>query len=286
MDKQSKVKPEQAVILCGGLGTRMKPFTNTIPKPMVLCNDKPFLWHLLFQLHEQGIFRFVLLTGYLSEKISNYFGNGSSWGWDIQYSVGPVEWDTGKRVWEARAQLDSLFLLLYSDNFSIFPLKKVFNFHIEKQNPLTFMVVSKKPGNLSLNKDGIVQKYDNSRSSTDLNYVEIGYMIVERDKTFSFYDSPECSFSEVLQKMAVQDKISAWIQDDVYHSISDPSRWKKTQRYLKQKKIILIDRDGVLNKKAPQGEYISKWGDFEWIHDSRVGMQTLAKEGFKFIIIT
>ena len=68
--------PDQAVILCGGLGTRMRPYTNTMPKPMILCNGKPFLWHLLQQLQEKNIRRFVLLTGYLAEQIEEYFKDG------------------------------------------------------------------------------------------------------------------------------------------------------------------------------------------------------------------
>ena len=59
--------PHQAVILCGGIGTRLRPYTNDNPKPMILCNGKPFIWFLLQQLHEQGISKFVLLTGYLGE---------------------------------------------------------------------------------------------------------------------------------------------------------------------------------------------------------------------------
>ena len=48
----------------------------------------------------------------------------------------------------------------------------------------------------------------------------------------------------------------------------------------------MIDRDGVINKKAPQGEYISKWEDFEWIPETRAAMKLLSAEGFKFIVIT
>ena len=66
-------KPEQAVILCGGLGTRLQPHTNHLPKPMILCNGKPFLWYLLQQMEEQGIKRFILLTGYFAGKIEEYF---------------------------------------------------------------------------------------------------------------------------------------------------------------------------------------------------------------------
>ena len=172
--------------------------------------------------------------------------------WDIKYSEGPIDWDTGKRVWEAREKLDELFLLLYSDNFVPFPLDKVYALHKQNKKPLTFMVASKTPGNISLDKFGIVQQYDNKRFGLGLNYVEIGYMIVEKNQTLSFFDTPECSFSSILQKMAAKHQISAWVQHDSYHSISDPNRWQKAQEYLKPKKIILIDRDGVINKKAAQ----------------------------------
>ena len=83
---KSVTQPNQAVILCGGLGARMKPYTDNTPKPMISCNGKPFLWYLLQQLHDQGVSRFVLLTGYLAEEVSSYFGDGGSWGWDIKYS--------------------------------------------------------------------------------------------------------------------------------------------------------------------------------------------------------
>jgi len=148
------------------------------------------------------------------------------------------------------------------------------------------MVSPKNPGNISLDKSSFVQRYDNNRSGLDLDYVEIGYMIVERDETLSFYEKPECSFSSILQKMVIKHQISAWVQNDSYHSISDPERWKKTNKYLSPKKIILMDRDGVINKKAPRGEYICKWEDFGWIDATRHAMKMLAKIGFKFIVIS
>ena len=126
----SQLPPSQAVLLCGGLGTRLRPLTDNLPKPMVIVNERPFLHHLLEQLAQQGITRFLLLTGYLSEKISNYFEDGSRYGWSIEYSVGPTEWDTGRRFWEARAKFDNQFLLLYSDNFVQFNLLKLIKFHI------------------------------------------------------------------------------------------------------------------------------------------------------------
>jgi histidinol-phosphate phosphatase family protein len=276
----------QAAILCGGQGSRLLPHTIDTPKPMILCNGKPFLWYLLDNLNSQGISDFVLMTGYLSEKIQDYFNDGSLWGWKIEYSDGPVEWDTGRRLWEAEAYLKERFILAYSDNFSPFALNKLLSLHFKNKTALTFMVSHKSPGNIKIDKDGIVVKYDNSRSLIDLNYVEIGYMVIEKSKVFSFYDAPDCSFSSILEKLSKSRQISSFIQHDSYYSISDPIRWKKAEKYLLAKKIIFIDRDGIINHKASRGEYIEKWEDFNFIEDTFNAMKILSQKGFKFIVIT
>ena len=66
----------QAVILCGGRGTRLGPITDTLPKPMAPVCGKPFLAHLLDQLKENGFQEVVLLIGYLGHIIEDYFGDG------------------------------------------------------------------------------------------------------------------------------------------------------------------------------------------------------------------
>ena len=284
--ERAMTRPEQGVILCGGLGKRLRPFTDRMPKPMIPCNGKPFLWYLLRQLHEQGVSRFVLLTGYLAEEIEEYFGDGSRWGWQIVYSEGPVQWDTGRRLWESRSLLDARFLLCYCDNFVPFSFGKVLRRHERHGLSLTFMISRKSPGNIAVGKNGIVQQYDKNRSIEVCDFVEIGYMVVERDRTFAFYEQPDCSFSTILQKMAENREISAWLQGDAYHSISDPERWKKTEAYLKPKKVLLIDRDGVINRKAPQGEYITTWEEFEWIAETREAMKSLSENGYSFVVIS
>ncbi len=277
--------PTQAVILCGGLGARLRPYTDSLPKPMIPCNGKPFLEYLLEQLAEQGITRFCLLTGYLGERIQEYFGDGGTWEWCITYSHGPVEWDTGRRILEARDHLEDCFLLLYSDNFVPFPFAKVLERHESLQKPLTFIISPKTPGNIAIDELGVVKHYDNQRSM-DLPYVEIGYMVVERDLVLKQFPKPDCSFSEVLHVMANQNQIGAWIQKDAYHSISDPKRWKIAEAYLTPKKVILLDRDGVINEKAPKGEYVNHWEDFRWIERTRDSLRRLSKLGFRFIVIS
>ena len=129
-------RPKQCVILCGGKGNRLLPFTSSIPKPMIPCNGQPFLWHLMHHISEQGVEEFLLLTGYQGNQIKEFFADGSSWGWNIEYSEGPTKWNTAKRIWEAQDQLGENFLLLYCDNFVPFSLEKLLVFHAKNDLPL------------------------------------------------------------------------------------------------------------------------------------------------------
>lgn len=280
----------QAVIFCGGLGTRLRPITNSLPKPMVPISDKPFLEYLLLQLSSQGIKRFILLTGYMGKLIHEYFGDGSKWGWSIDYSNGPKEWDTGRRLWESRSLLEDKFLLLYSDNFIQFDLNKLMNFHQEKKLAVSLLLAPKKNGNIKVSRNGSIKAYVKNRMGNEFNYVEVGYMIVERDYIFSLYssykNSLDISFTNILEKLVKNKQIAGLIVNDPYHSISDESRLKLMRKYLAPKKIILIDRDGVINKKASKGEYIRTFKEFEWIEDTVQSMMHLANQGFSFIIVT
>lgn len=283
-------KIRQAVILCGGLGTRLRPFTDNLPKPMVLVNGRPFLHYLLAQLSEQGIKNFVLLTGYLGEQISNYFGDGVKYGWSISYSQGPVEWDTGRRIWEARDQFDPLFLLLYSDNFAQFNLYRLLELHAELGMPITLLLAPKLRGNIKVDQKGRIQAYDKNRSGEGFDFVEIGYMAVNKKQILDEFPKcsnfPNFSFSEVLKNLAKVQKIAGLVVRDNYHSISDPERLSLMSSYLKPKKILLIDRDGTLNIKAPQGQYITSLSEFQWIPESIEALRLLASHGFEFIVIT
>ena len=73
------------VIMAGGLGTRLRPFTETVPKPMLRVGNKPFLEGIIENLIAQGFHRFYFCVNYLAEQIVEYFKDGSQWGIDIRY---------------------------------------------------------------------------------------------------------------------------------------------------------------------------------------------------------
>ena len=84
---QSAGRPTQAVILAGGLGTRLRPLTNTRPKPMIEIHGKPFLAYQIEQLRDHGFERILLLLGYLPEVVREYCGDGHRWGIKVEYMV-------------------------------------------------------------------------------------------------------------------------------------------------------------------------------------------------------
>ena len=278
--------PTQCVILCGGLGERLLPYTKEIPKPMILCNGKPFLWYLLDNISAQGIKKFCLLTGYLSEKIKEYFKDGKQFGWEIEYSDGATDWKTGKRLWRAKSLLEDSFLLMYSDNFSLINLNALYKKHKKNKTPITFSLFKKERGNVAINKDQEVLIYKNNRNNLNLDHVEIGYMIIDKQYIFSLFKKFESDFSKILEQCAQKKILGAFIQKDFYYSVSDPVRWKITENYLTKKKIILIDRDGVINKKSSKGRYVETWDEFEWINETVSSMKKLSNKGFNFIVIT
>ncbi len=276
----------QAIILCGGLGTRLRPYTDQLPKPMIPIDGRPFLEFLVEQLREQGIKHVVLLTGYRAQQIEDHFGDGKRFGLEISYSRGATEWETGRRIWEAREQLHPNFLLLYSDNFVPFALRKLQIFHLACGRPLSLMLSAKANGNISVSADGLVRSYDESRRGANLDYVEIGYMLVERDAVLSLIAPPDISFSLVLKRLTERSALAGMICGDDYYSISDPQRWKLAEQYLRIKRILLIDRDGTINVRPPRAEYISRWDDFHWAPGALDGMEALALAGFSFILIS
>lgn len=107
----------QTAILAGGLGTRLKPLTLNIPKPMVPVHQKPFLEYIVRWVARSGSKRFLLLVGYLGEQIEEYFGDGGKWGVELQYSYESTPMGTAGALKQAERLLEERFLLLNGDTF-------------------------------------------------------------------------------------------------------------------------------------------------------------------------
>lgn len=115
----------QVAILAGGLGTRLRPITEKIPKPMVPIRGEPFLHWQLLDLRAQGYTDVVLLVAYLGEQVREHFGDGSKWGIKISYAFEPEPLGTGGALKNALPQLADEFILLNGDSFLRAPLAQM-----------------------------------------------------------------------------------------------------------------------------------------------------------------
>ena len=105
-------------ILAGGLATRLRPVTDTIPKALVEIRGEPFLAHQLRLLRRSGIERAVLCTGYRSEQIRDFAGDGHAFGIELEYSSdGPQLLGTAGAIRRALPLLGENFFVLYGDSY-------------------------------------------------------------------------------------------------------------------------------------------------------------------------
>lgn len=285
----------QAVILAGGAGSRLKPFTNKNPKPMIPINGKPFLEHLIALLRENNIKEIIILTGYLGDKIEKYFGNGSKLGMNIKYSYTPFldekghENKSGLRIKNAQKLLDDYFLLLYCDNYWPLNLEKFTSHFINYPSDVLVTVYSNLDNSTKNNvlvKDGYVKKYDKSRNEKNLNGVDIGFFIVNK-KVLTLLPKYNSQFETiVLPNLIKRRRLSAFLTDQKYYSISDLGRVKIASKFLSPKKIIFLDRDGVINKRPPKADYVKRWNEFTFLPGSIEAIKLLKNKGYKIFIVT
>ncbi len=285
---------KQAVILAGGEGTRLRPLTNSLPKPMAPVNNRPFLEYLVDMLKENGITEIVLLLGYLPEKISGYFGDGSDFEISIKYSIGKVSDSTGTRLRNAAALLDDTFLLMYGDNYWPLNLEKQMSFYKEHNTLALTTVYANKDGrgeygagnNVSVDTDGYVMRYDKSREGKDLNGVDIGFFIISKN-VLKLMPEDDFSFEEtILPLLAGKKQLSGFRTEHRYYYISTVESLKVTERYLRPKKVVLLDRDGVINRKRAKNDYIKNWSEFEFLPGAVEALALLTRNGYDVYIIT
>lgn len=158
-----KHKIKTAVILAGGEGTRLRPLTNDIPKPMIKILGKPILQWIIEWLINNGISNIVIGVSYKKEAVINYFKDGSKFNCDINYSTHSIEGETGEgfRLAINRYVNDAIFLAMNGDEITNFNLNELINYHI-KNNPIVTIATTNPRsdfGIIKISKDGRILSF-------------------------------------------------------------------------------------------------------------------------------
>lgn len=280
----------QAVILAGGTGTRLRPFTLELPKPLYPIQDRPFLDYLLDQVESFGISEVLLLLGYKAQKIIEYLTEHPRPKLTISCSVTPEDYETGARLRAASGQIKDDFLLMYCDNYC--PI--AFSSHVKSfsQNSalVQVMAYTNQDGYTKNNlrvENGKVLTYDKSRESEGLNAVDIGYALISRKVLEWLPEAENVNFEKYIYKTALEaGRMYASITGHRYYSIGSFERMALTEQFFSGRKAVFLDRDGTINVRPPQACYVESPDDFIWISGAKEAIKRLNDAGILVLLVS
>lgn len=280
--------PEQAVILAGGQGTRLRPVTDSIPKPLVPVCGRPFLSYLMEQVKGQGINDVLILVGYLGDQIREFCGDGSQWDLTIRCVESPEEAETGQRLRDASPFLAPHFLLMYCDNYWPMDLHRMWKKYQQFGAPVMVTVYANRDSytrnNVRVDDQGYVDTYDPQRSAADLAGVEIGYALLDR-RVMDQLPQGNVRFEHaVYPQLSAQNSLSAYWTEHRYYGVGNFDRLALTEAFLEPQRAVILDRDGVLNERPPQAHYVRSWEEFRWLPGTMEALRLLKNADYKLIL--
>ncbi|EAL1750873.1 D-glycero-D-manno-heptose 1-phosphate guanosyltransferase [Campylobacter coli] len=215
----------QAIILCGGLGTRLKSVIKDIPKPMAPINDKPFLEFIFEYLKKQGIKEVILAVSYKYEVIKEYFKD-EFLGIKIKYSIEKEPLGTGGAIKEALKFIKNEAYVLNGDTFFGIDLSKL------KLNGSKICLALKQMndfdryGTVNVNEQGIVTSFE-EKVFKKQGLINGGIYLLKKDIFDEFSLEKKFSFEEFLQENYKSLKIQTQIFDDYFIDIGMPEDYIK-----------------------------------------------------------
>ncbi|MCX6432199.1 MAG: glucose-1-phosphate cytidylyltransferase [Actinobacteria bacterium] len=238
----------KAVLLAGGLGTRLREETEFRPKPMVEVGGRPILWHIMKNLSHYGITEFIVATGYKSDMIKEYFLNYEAWNNDFTVELGKRDsltfhgsheesaWTvtvaftgettmTGGRVHKVAKYLDGEpFLVAYGDGLADVNIDELREAHRLAGTLATVTTVqpTSRFGLMDMDPDGLVRRF--REKPTMDGWVNIGFFVLESGALDYLHENSVLE-QEPLARLAAEGQLSAfrhegfWQPMDTYREL-------------------------------------------------------------------
>lgn len=219
----------KVVILAGGQGKRLEPYTVVLPKPLMPVGDYPILEIIIRQLKSNGLKDITLAVGYLGNLIESFFSNGERWGVNIDYNYEDKPLGTVGSLGYIKG-LGKTFLVMNGDLLTTFDFSKFIKNHQNKKNIATIAVTNRKLpvdfGVLKSNEENELIEYT---EKPDLNYkVSMGIYLFEPEILKYIPKGERFDFPELMNILLKNgEKISVYESDDFWLDLGRPEDYKK-----------------------------------------------------------
>lgn len=293
----------QVVVLMGGLGTRLKEYTQCRPKSLVEVNGKPFFDYQLDLLRAWGFKKFVFLIGYHAEMIEEYYGDGSSRDISIQYCYdGEKLLGTGGAVRRAMPYLEDDFILIYGDSFmDIDYAETVYRYDLGKQNGCKALMTVLKNNNCFdksnvVMQDGKLVLYDKHNPVKEMEYIDYGVCAYEKSLFEDYEEDVAFDIAVIQNKLSIEGKLTPQVVTKRFYEIGSPESLAEFSEYAKHRfeeehPAMFLDRDGVINEIVfnEDTELLDsplKVSEYEFLPGVAEAIKTFNDKGYYVFIVT
>ena len=219
----------KAVIIAGGLGTRLRPLTNKTPKPMLPIGEKPILEHLVNWTKKGGIKSVVLCVSYLKESIEDYFGDGEKFGVNIEYAISKKQLATAGQLKTAEKFIDDDFVCMYGDSIFNFSLRSMIKQHSIKKPFVTMSLNEYKTtlpyGVIETSKKGKVVNW-NEKPEIKAN-VNMGCYIMNPQVFNLIPKNKSYGMDDVIKKIMKKNTVNSFITKKGFTDIGNKESYKQ-----------------------------------------------------------
>jgi NDP-sugar pyrophosphorylase family protein len=228
-------------ILAGGLATRLRPATDTIPKALLSVAGQPFLIHQLRLLRSEGFRKIVLCVGYLGEMIKAKIGDGKRLNLQIDYSFdGPTLLGTGGALKRAISKLGEQFLVAYGDSYMPIDYAAVIEAFRRSEKP-ALMTVFENEGrwdasNVSF-EAGEIYRYDKKERTSEMRHIDYGVSVLNAEVFAGFPDNAAFDLADLYSRLVSEKQMAAYEVKQRFYEIGSAKGLAELDDMLRNKTV-------------------------------------------------
>jgi NDP-sugar pyrophosphorylase family protein len=225
-----------AALLAGGLATRLRPTTATIPKALVEVDGRPFIDLQLELLRRNGIRRIVLCLGYLGEQVEAHLGDGSAIGMELEYSYdGKTLLGTGGALRRALPLLGEAFWVMYGDSYMDIDYPATLDFFARSSADGLMTVIqndNRWDRSNVLFEDGRLVRYDKRAPVPEMKHIDYGVALLLRQVVADIPAGATVDLAEVYRDLVAEGRMVGYAVTQRFYEIGTPAGLEETRSYL------------------------------------------------------